>query len=99
MYRINLLGLVLLALMVMLAGCNQNTEEVDYTFSGEVIAFPDAIADYVIRAEDGQSYEPVELDERYQGEGIRVRVEAVEEPALTVAEIGPTIRIVAIEEL
>jgi hypothetical protein len=84
-------------------GCDRGGEnrsrEVDFAFTGTVQSAPSAHADYIIDAGESGRFEPVELEESFRENGIRVRVEAVRDSRPSVVMVGPVIRIIEIEKL
>jgi hypothetical protein len=54
---------------------------------------------YGILGEDGHDYFPLELDDRFRKDGLRVRFEARKEPALTIQQWGTPVRIVSISAI
>jgi hypothetical protein len=51
---------------------------------------------YGIRGQDGHDYFPLELDDRFRKDGLRVRFEARKESAVTIQQWGTPVRIVSI---
>ena|SRR5918994_549978 len=55
---------------------------------------------FAIQADDGKTYDPVNLDAEYKKDGLRVRFTARRrDDVITTRMIGPTIEIVTIEKI
>lgn len=94
---------LVLAILFMAAACRTS----DQTGDGEVVATTGTVqyvdlegGFYGIVAEDGTRYDPVDLNEEFREDGLRVRFRAErQEDVVSIRMWGEAIRILAIERL
>ena len=98
---------VVLALAVVMVACGGGKGKPMGTADPDVIVLTGTIRFFAlegdffaIRADDGKTYDPINLPPEYQKDGLRVRVRArLRADLLGVRMVGPLVEILAIEKV
>ncbi|MGQ9706430.1 MAG: hypothetical protein ACUVWP_05435 [bacterium] len=78
----------------------EKTEEGIITFTGTIIYNPIEGGFYGITSDDGNNYEPINLDDKFKVEGLKVKVKAIQKTDwVSISMWGTIIEILKIEKL
>lgn len=89
-----------MAIIFLLAGCIFNSQKPDISMKGTVTFIPVEGGTYGIVADDGKEYSPLNLDQAYQQENLRVEFEAnISKQQISIYMWGTAIEIIKIKKI